>query len=211
MKVVSLISSGIDSPVATALALKDGAGIVCVHFQNYPFGDRRAEEKVKEILNHLSKKFKRKITLYLIPYGFIQKEFSEKGEMKLQCILCRRMMLKVASAVAAKEKAIALITGESLGQVASQTLSNLRTEYGASKFPILRPLLGVDKLEIEKLAKEFGTYHTSILPAICCTLAPEKPATKSTIERITAEEKKFNEKRLIEKALEGKVILVFGA
>ncbi len=210
MKVISLISGGIDSPVAAALALQGGAEVVCVHFQNHPSAERREEEKVKEILKNLSKRFNKKIKLYIIPYQSIQKEIAEKIEKKLFCILCKRMMFKVASAISAKEKAVALVTGESLGQVASQTLSNLGTLQAASRFPVLRPLLGMDKLEIEALAKQFGTFNTSILPAKGCTLVPEKPATKSTAEKIAEEEGKLNEKGLVERALKEKSILFFG-
>ena len=139
MKVIALISGGIDSPVATALALQNGAEIVCAHFSNAPYSSEKTEEKVFEILRHLAQKYGKKIKLYIIPHGANLTEISRKCERKFTCVLCRRMMLRIASRIAEREKADALLTGESLGQVASQTLSNISAEFSASTKPINSP------------------------------------------------------------------------
>ncbi|MFH1751822.1 MAG: 7-cyano-7-deazaguanine synthase, partial [archaeon] len=204
---VSLISGGIDSAVSTGLALKQGKEVVCVHFDKQPFADEKEKEKVIEIVKHLGKKFEQKVKLYIINYGLIQKEVAGKTERKFFCVLCRRNMLKLAEKIALKEKADALMTGESLGQVASQTLSNLKAESSAFSLPLIQPLLGMDKLEIERLAREFGTLEFSIKPVMCCSLTPDKPATQARVEKIELEEKKVDLKELFEKVLKEKEVI----
>lgn len=202
MKVIALISGGIDSPVATALALQGGAEIVCAHFSNVPYTSEKTEEKVFEIVKHLAEKYKRKIKVYVIPHGANLTEISRKCERKFTCVLCRRMMLRIASRIAEKEKADALLTGESLGQVASQTLSNIAAEFSAANKPILRPLFGMDKLEIERLAKEIGTFTASTKPAGCCEITPERPATKAGRRQIEEEEKKLDIEKMTQESLQ---------
>ena len=201
MKVIALISGGIDSPVATALALQNGAEIVCAHFSNAPYSSEKTEEKVFEILRHLAQKYGKKIKLYIIPHGANLTEISRKCERKFTCVLCRRMMFRIASRIAEREKADALLTGESLGQVASQTLSNISAEFSASTKPILRPLLGMDKLEIERLAKGIGTFTASTKPAGCCEITPERPATKAGRRQIEEEEEKLDIEKLARESL----------
>lgn len=201
MKAIALISGGIDSPVATALALEGGAEVVCAHFSNAPYSSEKTEEKVFEILKHLAEKYRRKIKLYVVPHGANLTEISRKCERKFTCVLCRRMMLRISSRIAEKEKADALLTGESLGQVASQTLSNIAAEFSASELPILRPLLGMDKLEIERLAKGFGTFTASTKPAGCCEITPERPATKAGRGQIEEEEKKLDIEKMAQESM----------
>ena len=142
--------------------------------------------------------------LYIIKHGFIdQAEIIKKCERRYTCVLCRRMMFRIASAIAKIEKADFLITGENLGQVASQTLDNLVVVTDVVKIPILRPLLTYDKQEIMDLAKEIGTYDLSILPSNNCSAVPNKPATSAKLDKILEEEKKINIKNLIDKAADG--------
>ncbi|MBU1939845.1 MAG: 7-cyano-7-deazaguanine synthase [Candidatus Diapherotrites archaeon] len=217
MKVLCLISGGIDSPVAAALALRGGAELVCVNFINAPFGSEENVDKVKALVQkiaenkELAKGKIKKIKLILVPFGStVQKEIAAKGERKFQCVLCRRMMLRTAEIIAREEGCEALLTGESLGQVASQTLDNLTTSATAVEIPILRPLLGMDKLEIEKLSREFGLYAESTKPVACCTLVPDQPATKSTRGVLEKEEEKIGAKGLARKAVKGKEVILIG-
>ncbi len=201
LKCVALLSGGIDSAVSTALALEKGVKVFAVHLDNYPFSDRKNEEKSRKILETLAKKFGKKIEFIVIPNGESQKGIIKNCSRKLNCVLCRRMMLKKADALREKEGADFLVTGESLGQVASQTLSNLRTEFNATRAPVLKPLLGMDKTEIESLARSYGTFETSIQRAGCCSLVPEKPATKSSEKEVEEEEKKLETGKLVEESL----------
>lgn len=198
-KAIVLISGGIDSAVAAGLALREGMELVALHYSTVPFADERAEEKTRMVLRHLAKKFGVRIKLIVVPHGRALKEIAEKCERRLNCVLCRRMMLRVASKIAESEKAGCLLSGESMGQVASQTLSNLNAEAMPLSVPVVRPLLGMDKIEIERIAKEFGTFELSILPAACCSI-PEKPATKAAREEAEAEEKKIGVPGIAENA-----------
>lgn len=204
MKLVSLLSGGIDSAVSTSLALREkGIEVIAVHFLNYPFTEKSSEEKIKKIVHILSKKHKKKIKLAIVPFGKTLTEIGRNAERKYSCVLCRRMMLRVAERIAVKENAMALVTGESLGQVASQTLSNLRAEFIAG-IPVIRPLLGMDKTEIEKIAREIGSYEFSLLPPSCCHLVPEKPSTRAREKLIKEEEAKINVNELIKYAVKNK-------
>lgn len=202
MKAIMLLSGGIDSPVAMALALEQGIDLIACHFVNYPFADDRDQKKVMQLLELFGKRFNKKIKLYLVPHGSNLTEFARKCERKIGCVLCRRMMLRVASKIAEKENASAIITGESLGQVASQTLDNLKTEFQAASLPLIRPLIGLNKQEIENLAKKFNTYNISIQPSICCHATPEKPATRASIEQALGEESKLDLNALANAAIE---------
>lgn len=201
-KVIALVSGGIDSAVATALALQQGIDVVMLHFSTVPLGNTKGAEKTEMLARHLGKKFGRKIKVCVVPHGNALFEIAKKCDRKYGCVLCRRMMLRIATKLAEKEKANALLTGESLGQVASQTLHNLNAEHFAAKIPIIQPLLGMDKLEIERLAKEFGTFETSILPSACCSI-PVKPATKASEKIAEEEEKKLDMWKLVGDSLKG--------
>jgi thiamine biosynthesis protein ThiI len=204
MKVISLISGGIDSPVATYLMLKKGVEIVVTHFDNRPFTDEKQVEKALSLVRHLEKFGK--IKIYLIPHGESQMEIAKNCTRRYQCVLCRRMMFRVAERIAKLENADAILTGESLGQVASQTLTNILVETQAVDIPILRPLIGMDKMEIVDLAKKIGTYEISILPGLCCTIVPKKPATQAKLERILREEEKININQMLEKSIDGALL-----
>jgi thiamine biosynthesis protein ThiI len=203
MKLISLISGGIDSPVATQLMLEKGAEIVALHFDNRPFTGDGQLNKTKAIVEHLERLNKRNIKTFVVPHKESHVAFIKNCKRNLHCVLCRRMMLRVAEKIAQMESAGALLTGESLGQVASQTLRNIRTESQAVEIPILRPLIGLDKLEIEKIAKSIGTYKISIRPGACCEIVPRKPSTYSKLSIILEEEEKVEIKGLVDKEIRG--------
>ena len=202
-KVVGLLSGGIDSPVASILAMKRGAAVTFVHFHSVPMTTEESIEKVNQITTVLSH-YQSRIHLYLVALTPIQKEILVKTKEKYRIILYRRFMFRIAEMIANKEKARALVTGESLGQVASQTLENIAAIEAVSSMPILRPLIGLDKLEIINLAKEYGTYDISILPdQDCCSLfLPKSPATKAKKQFIEAEEENLAVDNLVQDAID---------
>ncbi|MEK7482597.1 MAG: tRNA uracil 4-sulfurtransferase ThiI, partial [Patescibacteria group bacterium] len=200
-KAVALISGGIDSPVAAYLAMKRGVEIIFLHFHSYPYTNKASIEKVEKLVGHLSR-YQKKPKLYLAPFGDIQKEILLKTPAKLRVVLYRRMMLRIAQALAEKEKALALITGESIGQVASQTLENMAAIQEVCVLPILRPLVGWDKEEIIKAARDIGSFDISSLPdQDCCSkFVPEHPETKAKMAEVKAAEKKLNIRKLFASA-----------
>ena len=202
-KVVGLLSGGIDSPVASILAMKRGAAVTFVHFHSVPLTTEESVEKVKQITKVLSH-YQSRIHLYLVALTPIQKEILVKTKEKYRIILYRRFMFRIAEIIAHKEKARALVTGESLGQVASQTLDNIAAIEAVNSMPILRPLIGLDKIEIINLAKDYGTYDISILPdQDCCSLfLPKSPATKAKKKFIEAEEENLAVDNLVQDAID---------
>jgi thiamine biosynthesis protein ThiI len=204
MKLVCLLSGGIDSPVAAHLMMERGAELVTLHMDNRPYGGLEHQlTKVRQMAARLEELHGRKIRQFAAPHGANHAEFIGKCRMGLHCVLCRRMMLRVAGALAQREGARALVTGESLGQVASQTLQNIATEYPAAPVPILRPLIGLDKQEIVEIAKKIGTYEISIQPGNCCTAVPERPATRAVLADIEAEEARLDIDAMVQKTLDG--------
>ncbi|MBR9690234.1 hypothetical protein GOV08_00970 [Candidatus Woesearchaeota archaeon] len=207
-KALSLISSGIDSPVATYLMTKKGLSVDCIHFDNQPFTDSRPREKTVKQVEFLSKKLNKKIKLYIVNHGRHQAEFMRNANKRYGCIFCRRMMFKISQRIALKEKCRYLVTGENLGQVASQTLDNMAAADSAVNIPILRPLLTYDKQEIVDAAKEIGTYNISIEKGICCRAVPKSPITKAKIDIILYEEKKVDVKKLLDDAVKSAEVIV---
>jgi tRNA uracil 4-sulfurtransferase len=201
-KVLSLISGGIDSPVASFLSMKRGCKVSFIHFHSYPLVSNKSIEKSKEIVKILNK-YQFRSVLYLVPFHEIQMKIKATIIPKYRIIFYRRFMLRIAEKIAKIENAKALVTGESLAQVSSQTLSNIATIEEVTKMPILRPLIGMDKEEIIQIAKKIGTYDISILPQEdCCTLfIPKHPATKSEAKTIKEIERKFNVRVMVNKAL----------
>ena len=203
MMVVTLLSGGIDSPVAAHLMMERGADMVTLHMDNRPYGGLEHQlTKVRQMAARLEKLHGRKIRQFAAPHGANHAAFMDKCRLGLHCVLCRRMMLRVAGALAQREGAQALVTGESLGQVASQTLQNIATEYPAAPVPILRPLIGMDKQEIIEIAKQIGTYEISIQPGNCCTAVPERPATRAVLADIEAEEAKLDLETLVRSSVD---------
>jgi thiamine biosynthesis protein ThiI len=201
-KVVSLLSGGIDSPVSSFLSMKRGCRVVFVHFHSFPLVSKRSIEKAIEIVKALNK-YQFKSVLYLVPFHEIQMKIKTRIAPKYRIILYRRFMLRIAELIAKAENAKALVTGESLAQVSSQTLDNIATIEEVTSMPILRPLIGMDKEEIVQLAKKIGTYEISIKPQEdCCTLfVPKHPATKSSVGKIKKLEKKLKVAQMVKKAM----------
>jgi thiamine biosynthesis protein ThiI len=199
-KVVALISGGIDSPVASFLAMKRGCEIIALHFYNENLSK---PDKIYEIIDVL-KRIQPKIKLYVIPFGEIQKEIIAKVNSKYRMLIYRRIMNQIAEKIAKKEKAKAIVTGDSLGQVASQTLENMEVIDESTNLLVLRPLIGYNKEEIIQLAKKIGTYNISIKPyQDCCSFMVAKhPITKAKIEIVREIEKNIDNEKLIEKTLE---------
>ncbi len=196
-KVVSLISTGIDSPVAAHLMAEKGAEVNLLHIDNGSYTDEKTIELLYSIFEKL-KKIHPKMNLYKASFENIQKEISSKANTHFQCILCKRMMYRAAEKLSSKLKADAIVTGESMGQVASQTLSNLRTQSSIIDLPIHRPLIGLDKNEIIKISKSIGTYDISIKPSECCLLVPDRPRVQSSIDELEEIESSLNYESLID-------------
>ncbi len=197
MKLITLISGGIDSPVAAHLMLKKGCEMTAIHLKNST--DKRQLEKIKKILKTLEKLHNTKISLYSIDHAQTLEKITKKCDTKLTCILCRRFMYRIAEEIAKKEKADAILTGESLGQVASQTLDNLYAEHSSTRTRVLRPLIGFDKSEIINISKDIGTYETSILPDTSCPFTPKYPETHAKKKDIESAEKKLDIDTIIKK------------
>jgi thiamine biosynthesis protein ThiI len=188
MRGVMLMSGGIDSPVALYFMLRAGHQMTGVHMDNRPFTDDSPLEKVVDHLSILRERFGQKIPLYVLPHGPTQITLMRETDRHVGCVLCRRFMWRSAERIAIQENAEFLVTGEALGQVASQTLQNMRSATEAVHIPIVRPLIGFDKAEIEAVAKEIGTYGISTRPGLCCQAVPDKPATRSNVIQIRDEE-----------------------
>jgi len=198
-----LLSGGIDSPVAGFLMAKRGIKIHAVHYHSYPFTGKRSEEKVKALAKILSM-YTGEITIYSVNILEVQKEINEKCPSKEMTILSRRFMMRIAEEIALKHNINGLITGESLGQVASQTIEGVGVTNASVTLPVLRPLIGFDKVDIIDIARDIETYETSILPYDdCCTLfLPKHPVTKPRLKDIEKSEEKLDVEGLVEKALD---------
>jgi thiamine biosynthesis protein ThiI len=206
-KIVALVSGGIDSPVAAWMMMKRGVEIVALFMDCRPLVDDRTIDRAMETVRVLSTWTNSPIKTIVAPYGDALMEFLKYGDHKLGCVLCKRLMIKVAERIAEEERALGIVTGDSLGQVASQTLQNLRTIGEGIELPIFRPLIGMDKTEIVDLAKMIGSYKASIQPANCCLGPPMHPETKATKTKVTDAEKSLDMKGLVEKTLAGVRIL----
>ncbi len=202
-KVACLISGGIDSPVAAYRMMKRGCRAVFVHFHGRPYVSRASEEKVREIVDALTQ-YQLYSRLYLIQFGDIQRQIVLGAPAPFRIVLYRRMMLRIAEELARRERCWALVTGDSLGQVASQTPENLSVVEEAAQLPILRPLIGMDKAEITEQAQRVGTFETSIEPdQDCCKLfVPPHPSTKTSLDQIRKIEHGFDLGALVKQGLE---------
>lgn len=203
MRGIALMSGGIDSPVAAYLMAKRGLELVLVHFDNRPYTSDAEVDKALALMRRVDEASGSTSKKVLVPHGKAQTEFARCCARNMECVLCRRMMFRVSERLAKRFEAQVLVTGESLGQVASQTLTNIFVEERATSLPILRPLIGFDKVEIERIAKSIGTYETSIGPGLCCTIAPKKPSTYSRLETTALEEGRVDIEKLADEEARG--------
>lgn len=201
-KAALLLSGGIDSPVAGYMIAKRGVSLTAIHYHSFPYTSDRSKQKVIDLARHLTR-YSGPFRLHIVPFTEIQQELYEKCPDSQLTVLMRRFMMKIAEQIAIKEGAKALITGESIGQVASQTIEALGVTNDAVSLPVFRPLIGLDKVEIMDIAQEIGSYETSILPyEDCCTIfTPKHPVTHPKLERIKASEKLVDGDRLIAEAV----------
>lgn len=208
-KGILLLSGGIDSPVAGFMMAKRGLELSCVYYHSHPYTSERAKDKVVELARKLSE-YTGPVRLYIIPFTQIQRDIIEKCREDELTIIMRRFMMKLAEMVALKEGAKALVTGESLGQVASQTLESILVTNSELKLPAFRPLIGMDKIDIMDISRQIGTYETSILPyEDCCTIfVPKHPKTRPKLPEIKRSEEKLDMEGLMREALENAEILI---
>lgn len=207
-----MLSGGIDSPVAGYLMMKRGVRIDAIHFFSPPYTSTNSLEKVKDLANELTK-FGANIRLHIIPFTELQLKIKEQVPENVLMTTTRRMMLKIADKVRQEVNALAIVTGESLGQVASQTLESLTAINNVTNTPILRPLIAYDKLEIIDIAQKIGTYETSIQPyEDCCTIfSPASPKTKPKLEKVEFYESFVDFDELIQRAVENREVHKFPA
>jgi thiamine biosynthesis protein ThiI len=201
-RVVALLSGGIDSPVAAALAMKRGAEVEFVHFHSAPWTSAASQHKVRDLVRLLSA-YNGPSRLWLVPFGALQQALVVGAPAEPRVVLYRRFMLRIAERIAQHAGALALVTGESLSQVASQTLANLDTIDRAATLTVLRPLVGMDKAEIVERARALGSFPISIEPdEDCCSfLQPRRPATRTRPEELEAIERELDVKGLVDAAL----------
>lgn len=202
-KATLLLSGGIDSPVAGWMIAKRGVSVNAVHFYSFPYTSERAKEKVLDLARILSESLCG-IRVHVVPFTDIQMQIHEKCHEDYTTIIMRRYMMRIANAIARREHSQALITGESIGQVASQTMHALSCTDAVADIPVFRPLIGFDKSEIIDIANRIGTFETSSLPfEDCCTVfTPRHPATKPKLEIILEGESKLDSDALIQAAIE---------
>lgn len=205
--VVSLLSAGIDSPVATWRLMKRGADPIAVHFHGQPYTDRTSEQKVGRIIEELIRWGYRR-PWWSVPMGDQQREITLSADSSLRVLLYRRLMLRIAEGIAAREGAIAVVTGESLGQVASQTLENLGAVGAVATLSLLRPLVGTDKVEIVDEARAIGTYDISAeAHQDCCTLfEPREPATRASSAQLDAAEAAYDVDAMVKACLDAATV-----
>lgn len=201
-----MLSGGIDSPVAGYLMMKRGVSLDAIHFASPPFTSDQAQEKVLDLAERLSS-FGAAVRVHVIPFTEIQQTIAAQVPNNVSMTTTRRLMLRIADLVRTEENALAIVTGESLGQVASQTLESLTAINEVTSTPILRPLISTDKLDIIKIAEEIGTYDISIRPyEDCCTIfSPSNPKTKPKLEKVVYYEGFTDFEPMIQEAVRNRV------
>jgi thiamine biosynthesis protein ThiI len=202
-KGVVMLSGGIDSPVACHMMAKRGMSLRAVHFHSFPFTSLQAKQKVLDLAS-IVKKYTLDMSVDVVSFTEIQTEIHEKCPEEYMITIMRRFMMRIAERLAQKHGCGAIITGESLGQVASQTLESLTSTNSVATMPVLRPLIGFDKDEIVEISKRIGTFETSILPyEDCCTIfLPKSPVTKPRLSAVEKVESALDVETLVNKALE---------
>lgn len=206
-KALLLLSGGIDSPVAGWMAMKRGIEIEAIHFYSFPFTGEKSLEKVRDLCRILAN-YTARIKLHVVHFTDIQKEIQKNCPEELRVTLMRRMMFRLSERIAGQQGALALVTGESVGQVASQTLESMQVINHVINIPVLRPLVGMDKVEIITRAQAIGTFETSVLPyEDCCTLfLPKHPATRPRLEQAEQAEEALNIEELLAGALDRTIV-----
>jgi thiamine biosynthesis protein ThiI len=210
-KVVCLLSGGIDSPVAFWLAMKRGCTVTPIYLDNTPLTDETSTQKALEIAKRLFEwSIGYSTKMYIIPHGQNLETYMNKAPTKLTCLLCKRIMYRIAERIADVEKAEGIVTGEAIGEQASQTITNLRVlDEAAVKYPIHRPLLGFDKVETEALARKIGTLGISTRKAKGCCAAPSQPATRAKLERVKKAEEGLEIEKMVEESVKAaKTVIV---
>jgi thiamine biosynthesis protein ThiI len=191
--------------------MKKGLTPIFVYFDNTPFTDETTQQRAMETMKKLRQQASKKsIKLYVIPHGGDLADILRNCPRNLTCVLCRRMMYRIAEKIAVKEGAQAIVTGEIIGEHASQTLRNLLVENEAisRQVTMLRPLIGMNKTEVESIARKIGTFDASTRPASCCSGPPPKPRTRARLEEVHEAEKRLNVEGMVERGLNGSKALM---
>ena len=204
-----LLSGGIDSPVAGYCMMKRGVRCCAIHFQSPPYTGELARDKVMQLAKEMAE-YSGGMRVYLVPFTKCQLEIHEKCPEGLGTLITRRFMMRIAQEIAKQNECNALITGESLGQVASQTMESIVCTDAVCEMPVFRPLIGMDKTEIMDIAKRIGTYETSILPyEDCCTVfTPRHPVTKPKLDTMPKAESRLDIEALVKEAVEGTELVI---
>jgi thiamine biosynthesis protein ThiI len=203
-RAVSLLSGGIDSPVASWMIAKRGVALEMVHFFSYPYTSNEAKEKVIHLARLLTPWCGR-LTVHVVPFTAIQEELRRSVPQELFTLVMRRFMMRISQRVAQRCGAKALVTGECLGQVASQTMEAMAVTGAVVELPVLRPVVGMDKEDIVRIARKIGTFETSILPyEDCCTVfTPRHPRLRPTLEELEAAEQGLDIEGMVQAAVDG--------
>ena len=201
---VTLLSGGIDSPVSSYMIAKRGVRLIPVHFFSFPYTSQQAKDKVVELARILTR-YCGKMTLEVVPFTHIQEEIRDKCSEEYFTLIMRRFMMRIAERIANEWNAKAIVTGENLGQVASQTMEAMASTQAVIDLPVLQPLIGMDKEEIVQYSRKIGTFDTSILPyEDCCTVfTPRHPRTRPKVSEVAAAESVLNVEALVEEAFRG--------
>ena len=209
---VTLLSGGIDSPVSTYMICRRGVRLIPIHFFSFPYTSQQAKDKVVELADILTA-YCGKMTIEVVPFTHIQEEIRDKCPEEYFTLIMRRFMMRISQRIAEANGAKAIVTGENLGQVASQTMEAMASTQAVTDLPVLQPLIGMDKEEIVRLARKIGTFETSILPyEDCCTVfTPKHPRTKPKLSEVEAAESAMDIETLVEEALAGIERITVGA
>ena len=201
---VTLLSGGIDSPASTYMIAKRGVRLIPVHFFSFPYTSQQAKEKVID-LGKILTDYCGKMTMEVVPFTHIQEEIRDKCPEEYFTLVMRRFMMRIAERIAKANGASAIVTGENLGQVASQTMEAMASTQAVTELPVLQPLIGMDKEDIVRIARKIGTFETSILPyEDCCTVfTPKHPKTRPTVAEVAEVESVLDIEALVEEAYKG--------
>ncbi|MDY6761676.1 MAG: hypothetical protein SVY41_01380 [Candidatus Nanohaloarchaea archaeon] len=205
MELVALNSGGIDSPAAMHMMLRNGHDVQAVVFDIQPFTDEEDVDTAVATVEQLEEVHGTDIPTWVVPHGFVQEAFLDRvdrDEARYNCLFSRRVMLKTAEQLARNNGAGGLLTGESLGQVASQTLDNIVVTGDAVQLPVYRPLIGLDKIEIEEIARDAGTYRLSTGGGIDCAAIIDHPETHGAVEEMRSIEERFDVEAMVEKGVD---------